>query len=163
MQVVIKMSRMMLAWLTGSQKAANSSRRTGVIVSMETNKSLKVTTLWPFLLPLKTNFTVEGPELSTVWFASDFQWTKIFSFHYVSGHLKVKLESMIVVFTDMLSCAPRRTVLLADVSRRKERKNIFSAALNNSQKSVRTQKLTTSSTAEELTVTSSFELCFNCD
>ena len=150
----------MLTWLTRSPKAANSSRGTSLIVSMETSRSLKVTTLQTFLLPLKTNFTVESPELSTVWFSFDVRWTKLFSFHFVSGHLKVKLESVTVVFTDMLSCAPRRTVLLADVSRRKERKNIFSAALNNSQKSKRIQKLTTSSTAKKLTVTSSSELCF---
>ena len=115
----------MLAWLTGSQKAANSSRGTSLIVSMETNRSLKVTrTLQAFLLLLKTNFTVESPELSNVWFSFDVRWTRLFSFHFVSGHLKVKLESMTVVFTDMFPREPRRS-LLAYVSRRKKQ-HIFS-------------------------------------
>ena len=69
---------------------------------------------------------------------------------------------MTVVFTDMLSYEPIR-IVLADVFRRKKKNNIFSAALNNSQKSKRIQKLTKSSTAKNLTVTSSSELCSNCD
>ena len=113
------MSRMMLAWLTGSRKAANSSRGTSLIVSMETNRSLKVTTLQTFLLLLKTNFT-KSRTLNRLILI----WRSVNSLHFLSGHLKVKLGSMTVDSTNMQSCEPRR-IVLADVSRREKKKHLF--------------------------------------
>ena len=86
---------------------------------METNRALKVTTLQTFLLLLKTNFTeVQNFEP----FDSHLTFGELFPF--LSGHLKVKLGSMTVDSTNMLSCEPRR-IVLADVSRRENKKHLF--------------------------------------